>query len=137
MKILAISFQPKAGKFLVQTTGENIWVSPKQWQAKGLLPTTSAYVGGDIYPSYYEEGDTLVNGGVCEKSGVLLQDFTIVMNAEIAGNAAAAAAKDSFDFAMAVAAKRTASRKQQQSTKPAESAESAEPVSAQPAEIPF
>jgi len=89
MKILDLKIvNTKSGavKVLVTTPEADVWVPFGQWQNKCKAPLDS-YVGGDMTPQYYQEGETMINGELCTKSDVVLSDFIASVNPEIAAMA--------------------------------------------------
>lgn len=94
-KILAIKHvATKAGKpnVLVSTAAQDVWVPFGQWQSKGASAILDGYVGGSIETDFYAKGELLLNGQECTQDGIILRDFSVSMNPQVAAYAAAAEA---------------------------------------------
>ena len=72
----------------IQTTsGDVVHVSQKQWlNENGNLTNLIQYNGCTLNYSFYKEGEDLLDGSKCTKSGVILKDFSLQlsMQAQIA-----------------------------------------------------
>ena len=82
MKILAaklINTGNGGPKVLVQTAKQDIWVPFGQWKSSCQSPIPS-YIGGDIEPDFYKEGETLLNEQVCTKNDTILRSFVASEN---------------------------------------------------------
>jgi len=82
MKILAaklINTGNSGPKVLVQTAKTDIWIPFGQWKSQCQSPIPS-YIGGDIEPDFYKEGETLLNEQVCTKDNTILRSFVASEN---------------------------------------------------------
>jgi hypothetical protein len=83
MKILAIKrITTKAGKslVLVQTAGQDVFITAGQWKSAGCSASLDNYVGGNIDARYFEKGEELFDGKECTESGKILDTFSASMN---------------------------------------------------------
>ena len=107
MKIVEIKHvTSKAGRPMVLVVGaeKDIWLTAKQFTAKGGSSILDSYVGGNIEADFYNEGDVLQNNEKCTKDGVILRDFSISVNPIVSARALAAEQQMRMDDANSNAA---------------------------------
>ena len=107
MTIVAIkSVTSKAGRpmILISTPEKDIWVTVKQWQAKGASAILDSYVGGTIEADFYNVGDTMLNGEKCTTANTILNDFSVSVSPIVSARALAAEQQMRMDNAVSASA---------------------------------
>lgn len=87
-----------AVKILVSTPEREHWVPYGQWINACKAPLDS-YVGGDFVGFYFKEGDTMLNGSLCSKSDIILEDFVASPDKEVLALAHARQSKEAENTA--------------------------------------
>lgn len=95
-EIKAVQTKAGAVRILVSTAEQDVWIPLGQWNNKCKSPLDS-YVGGEIHPNFYQEGEEMTNGDKCTASDKVLNDFTASVNPEVAAIAQATIAQKQME----------------------------------------